>query len=119
MIDHLLQLEGRRVVATVDGQRLRGRLISSRDGFLTLQQDRGPRISINRFEVSTICEETRPVSRRPKVSRTFWKGGVPPPLFRLNRYEKIHTNSKIATSLYKQTHFPGHNLYLIHVDAEV
>ena len=31
--DYLLSLEGRRVVASLDGRLLRGRLISIRDGF--------------------------------------------------------------------------------------
>jgi len=71
--DPFLSLEGKRVVAMVDGQRIKGRLISVRDGFLTLQPDRGPRVSINKFAVSSIMEEQRPVSRTPRLTRTFWR----------------------------------------------
>ena len=73
MADPFLSLQGRRVDVLVAGQRIRGRLLSVRDGFLTVDPDRGPRISINKYEVSSISEETRPVSRCPKITRMFWK----------------------------------------------
>lgn len=72
--DPFMELEGRRVVCKVDGQQIRGRLISVRDGFLTLQEDRSrPRITLNKFEISSITEEQRPISRSPKITRMFWK----------------------------------------------
>jgi hypothetical protein len=72
--DPFMELEGRRVICKVDGQLLRGRLISCRDSFLTLQEDRTkPRITLNKYEISSISEETRPVSRCPKITRMFWK----------------------------------------------
>lgn len=64
--DPFMELEGRRVVCKVDGQQIRGRLISCRDGFLTLQEDRNkPRITLNKYEISSISEEQRPISRSP------------------------------------------------------
>ena len=71
--DPFLSLQGRRVDVLVAGQRIRGRLLSVRDGFLTVDPDRGPRISINKYEVSSISEETRPISRCPKMTKMFWK----------------------------------------------
>jgi hypothetical protein len=73
LADPFLSLQGRRVDVLVAGQRIRGRLLSVRDGFLTVDPDRGPRISINKYEVSSISEEQRPISRSPKISRMFWK----------------------------------------------
>jgi hypothetical protein len=73
LADPFLSLQGRRVDVLVAGQRIRGRLLSVRDGFLTVDPDRGPRISINKYEVSSISEEQRPISRCPKISRMFWK----------------------------------------------
>jgi hypothetical protein len=73
LADPFLSLQGRRVDVLVAGQRIRGRLLSVRDGFLTVDPDRGPRISINKYEVSSISEEQRPVSRCPKITRMFWK----------------------------------------------
>ena len=73
LADPFLSLQGRRVDVLVAGQRIRGRLLSVRDGFLTVDPDKGPRISINKYEVSSISEETRPVSRCPKITRMFWK----------------------------------------------
>jgi len=60
--DPILDLEGKRVIATVDGQRIKGRLVSARNDFLTIEPLRGPRMIINRFEISSIQEEVRPVS---------------------------------------------------------
>ncbi len=71
--DPFLQLEGKHVVAIVDGQKLRGRLVSARNDFLTIERSGGPRLIINRFEISSIQEDARPVSRCPKVSRMFWR----------------------------------------------
>jgi hypothetical protein len=73
LADPFLSLQGRRVDVLVAGQRIRGRLLSVRDGFLTVDPDRGPRISINKYEVSSISEEQRPISRSPKITRMFWK----------------------------------------------
>jgi hypothetical protein len=48
--DPFMELEGKRIVCKVDGQQIRGRLISVRDGFLTLQEDRSrPRITLNKL----------------------------------------------------------------------
>lgn len=71
--DPFLQLEGKRILAIVDGQKIRGRLISARSDFLTIERAGGPRLIINRFELSSIEEETRPISRIPRLTRTFWK----------------------------------------------
>jgi hypothetical protein len=71
--DHFLALQGRRVDVLVAGQRIRGRLLSVRDGFLTVDPDRGPRVTFNKFEVTSISEEARPVSRSPKITKMFWK----------------------------------------------
>ena len=71
--DYLLSLEGRRVVASLDGRLLRGRLISIRDGFLTIEPDRGPRICLNKFELRSIQEDTPRVSHCRKVNRLFWR----------------------------------------------
>jgi hypothetical protein len=71
--DQFLALQGRRVDLLVAGQRIRGRLLSCRDGFLTVDPDKGQRITFNKYEVSSISEETRPVSRCPKITKKFWK----------------------------------------------
>lgn len=71
--DPIMLLEGRHVVAVVDGQKIRGRLVSARNDFLTIEPPRGPRMIVNRFEVSTISEDTRPASRSPRLTRTFWR----------------------------------------------
>ncbi len=71
--DHFYDLVGQRVSLSVGGQRIRGRLLSVRDGFLTVDPDHGKRISINRYEVSTIEADHQRVSRSPRLSRTFWK----------------------------------------------
>ncbi|TFH54023.1 MAG: hypothetical protein E4G89_00600 [Methanothrix sp.] len=69
--DPFMELEGRRVICKVDGQQIRGRLIYVRDGFITMQEDRTkPRITLNKYEISSITEESRPISRSPKM---FWK----------------------------------------------
>lgn len=74
LADPFETLEGRRVICKVDGQPIRGRLISVRDGFLTLQEDQSrPRITLNKFEISSISEEQRPISRSPKITKMFWK----------------------------------------------
>jgi hypothetical protein len=73
LADPFLSLQGRRVDVLVAGQRIRGRLLAVRDGFLTVDPDRGPRISINKYEVSSISEELRPISRSPKITKMFWK----------------------------------------------
>lgn len=72
-LDPIFALEGRRVQVSIDGQKLKGRLISIRDGFITLQQDQGPRISINKFSITSIMEEVRPISRTPRLTKAFWR----------------------------------------------
>lgn len=72
ILDPLLSLEGHRVVVSVDGQKIKGRLLSVRDGFLTIEQAGGVRISLNKFEISSIAEEPRPISRTPRLTRRFW-----------------------------------------------
>lgn len=52
--DPFVELLGQRVILSVDGQRIRGWLLSYRDDFVTLVPDRGPRVSFNRYEVSSI-----------------------------------------------------------------
>ncbi|MGD0954923.1 MAG: hypothetical protein ABR985_21485 [Methanotrichaceae archaeon] len=71
--DHLLSLEGKRVEAILAGEKIRGRLISVRDGFLTIEPWNGPRISINQFEMTSISEDVQRQSRSPRLTRTFWK----------------------------------------------
>jgi len=71
--DHLLLLEGKRVVAILGGQKIRGRLISVRDGFLTIEPWNGPRICINQYELTSISEDVQRQSRTPRLTRTFWK----------------------------------------------
>jgi hypothetical protein len=73
LADPFTALEGRRVICKVDGMMLRGRLLSARGDFVTIEQDHGPRMSINRYEISTISEEQRPVSRCHKITKMFWK----------------------------------------------
>jgi hypothetical protein len=73
LADPFLSLQGRRVDVLVAGQRIRGRLLSVRDGFLTVDPDKGPRVTFNKFEVTSISEEARPVSRSPKITKMFWK----------------------------------------------
>jgi hypothetical protein len=51
--DPFMELEGRRVICKVDGQQIRGRLFSCRDGFITMQEDRtNPRITFNKYEIA-------------------------------------------------------------------
>ena len=71
--DPLPSLEGKRVNVTVDGMKLHGQIVSARGDFVTAEQDRGPRMSINRYEISTITVEQRPISHSPKITRMFWK----------------------------------------------
>ena len=71
--DPIMELEGRRVLAVVDGLQVRGRLISARSDFVTIEPDRGPRICLNRYEVSRIQEEPQRVSRSRKIDRLFWR----------------------------------------------
>ncbi len=71
--DPIMELEGRRVLAMVDGMQVRGRLVSCRAGFLTIQPDRGPRMHMNRYEVSWVQEEPQRVSRSRKIDRLFWR----------------------------------------------
>lgn len=50
----LLDLVGSRVRIAIDGRIVRGRLISCRDDFLTIEQRPGRRIYLNAFELSSI-----------------------------------------------------------------
>ncbi len=71
--DPIMELEGRRVLAMVDGMQVRGRLVSCRAGFLTIQPDRGPRMHMNRYEVSWVQEDATKASHCRKVGRLFWR----------------------------------------------
>ena len=71
--DPIMELEGRRVLAVVDGLQVRGRLISARSDFVTIEPDRGPRMHLNRYEVSRIQEEPQRASRSRKIDRLFWR----------------------------------------------
>jgi len=71
--DPIIELEGRRVLAVVDGLQVRGRLVSARSDFVTIEPDRGPRMHLNRYEVSRIQEEPQRVSRSRKIDRLFWR----------------------------------------------
>ena len=71
--DLLPYREGKRVNVTVDGMKLYGRLVSARGDFVTIEQDRGPRMSINRYEISTINEEQRPISGSTRTPRILHK----------------------------------------------
>ena len=74
MEDPFFALVGKRVIARVDGQAVRGRLVSVRDGFCTIQPDRsGPRITVSKWAITTIQEESRPASRSPRLSKAFWR----------------------------------------------
>lgn len=74
LADPLFDLVGKRINARVDGQQIRGRLISIRDGFCTIQPDRsGPRISVNKWSISIIEEDAPRVSRSPRLSKAFWR----------------------------------------------
>jgi hypothetical protein len=71
--DPFFYLVGRRIIARVDGQAIKGRLLSVRDGFCTIDPDRGPRTTVNKWSISSISEEHRPISRSPKITKMFWK----------------------------------------------
>jgi len=71
--DPFFDLQGRRVVVTLDGRQIRGRLISCRDSFVTLDPDRGRRISLNKYGISSIQEDAPRVSRSPRIDRAFWR----------------------------------------------
>lgn len=71
--DPFFDLIGQRVAVKVDGNVIKGRLISTRDGFCTIDPDRGARFTVNKYAVTSIQAETRPVSRSPKITRMFWK----------------------------------------------
>ena len=72
-IDPILDIQEKRVVVKFEGRSIRGTLISFRDGFLCLEPLSGPRISINKFELSSIILDCPRQSRKPKLSRLFWK----------------------------------------------
>lgn len=71
--DPIMELEGRRVLAVVDGLQVRGRLVSVRSDFVTIEPDRGPRMHLNRYEVSRIQEDATKASHCRKVGRLFWR----------------------------------------------
>ena len=74
LADPFLDLTGKRVIAHVDGQAIRGRLISCRDGHVTIQPDRSsPRITISKWAITTIQEDAPRVSRSPGISKAFWR----------------------------------------------
>ena len=54
LADPILDLLGKRVVVILDGVKIRGKLISARDGFLCIEPYNGPRVSINKWEISSI-----------------------------------------------------------------
>ncbi len=60
MPDPFLRLQGRSVRVAVDGRKILGRLISIRDGFLTIEPDHGRRIVLNQYEISSIEESRKP-----------------------------------------------------------
>lgn len=71
--DPFFDLIGHRVQLSLDGRVIKGRLISCRDSFITLDPDRGARFTVNKYAVTSIQEEQRRESRSPKISRLFWK----------------------------------------------
>jgi len=71
--DPIIELEGRRVLAVVDGLQVRGRLVSARSDFVTIEPDRGPRMHLNRYEVSWVQEDATKASHCRKVGRLFWR----------------------------------------------
>ena len=71
--DPILDMVGKRVVVILDGAKIRGKLISARDGFLCLEPHSSPRISVNKWEISSISLDAPRISRSPKISRLFWK----------------------------------------------
>jgi hypothetical protein len=71
--DPFFDLQGQRVALNVDGQTIRGRLLSCRDSFVTIDPDRGARFTVNKYAVTSIQAEQRPISRSPRISKMFWK----------------------------------------------
>ena len=71
--DPFFDLIGQRVAVNVDGNVIKGRLLSCRDSFVTIDPDRGARFTVNKYAVTSIQAELRPVSRSPKITRMFWK----------------------------------------------
>lgn len=71
--DYLLSLVGRRVLLELPDRMLRGRLISVRDGLLTVEPDRGQRLTINQYVITSIQADPLKVSRCPRLSRAFWR----------------------------------------------
>ncbi|MDD5703437.1 MAG: hypothetical protein PHU23_15490 [Dehalococcoidales bacterium] len=69
--DPFFDLIGQRVAVNVDGTVIKGRLLSCRDSFVTIDPDRGARFTVNKYAVTSIRAETRPISRCPKVTKTF------------------------------------------------
>lgn len=71
--DPFFDLIGQRVLIRVDGNVIKGRLLSCRDSFVTIDPDRGARFTVNKYAVTSIQAETRPISRSPKITRMFWR----------------------------------------------
>jgi hypothetical protein len=71
--DPFFDLIGQRVAVNVDGITIKGRLLSCRDSFVTIDPDRGARFTVNKYAVTSIQAEQRPISRSPKISKMFWK----------------------------------------------
>jgi hypothetical protein len=71
--DPFFDLIGQRVAVNVDGNVIKGRLLSCRDSFVTIDPDRGARFTVNKYAVTSIQAEQRPISRCPKMTKMFWK----------------------------------------------
>lgn len=77
--DPLLDLERKNVtLVMVDGERIRGRLLSVRGDLLTIQSDypRRRRITISRYAMRSIEEEGPKISSSPsarRLSKVFWR----------------------------------------------
>jgi hypothetical protein len=71
--DPFFDLIGQRVAVNVDGNVIKGRLLSCRDSFVTIDPDRGARFTVNKYAVTSIQAEQRPISRCTKITRMFWK----------------------------------------------
>jgi hypothetical protein len=73
LADPFFDLIGQRVTLNVDGNVIKGRLLSCRDSFVTIDPDRGAWFTVNKYAVTSIQAETRHISWSPKITRMFWK----------------------------------------------
>jgi hypothetical protein len=71
--DPFFDLIGQRVLVRVDGNVIKGRLLSCRDSFVTIDPDRGARFTVNKYAVTSIQADSRPISRSPQITKMFWK----------------------------------------------